>query len=117
MSGFVDTVYIVKCLSDNKISFLKGNVTPSQKLNDNPHKVWICVKGSGKDCRIVTLWCMCTCTAGTAEACIHVIALLYKVNYAFIKDFISSACTSIPQGWNKGTKKEVVPTQLQKLTF
>ena len=45
------------------------------------------------------------------------IALLYKVNYAFNKDFISPACTSIPQGWNKGTKKEVAPTQLHKLTF
>ena len=109
MSGFVDTVYISKCLSDNKISFLKGNVTPSQKLNDNPHKVWICVKGSGKDCRIVTLWCMGTCTPGTAEACIHVIALLYKVNYAFIKDFISSACTSIPRAGIKAQRRKLPP--------
>ncbi len=115
MSGFVDTVYVAKCPSDGKITFLKGNVSPSQKLNDDPHKVWICIERTGKDCRIVTSWCMCT--AGTAEACNHVIALLYKVNYAFNKDFISPACTSIPQGWNKGTKREVTPTQLQNLTF
>ncbi len=115
MSGFVDTVYVAKCPSDGKITFLKGNVSPFQKLNDDPHKVWICIERTGKDSRIVMSWC--TCTAGTAEACNHVIALLYKVNYAFNKDFISPACTSIPQGWNKGTKREVTPTQLRNLTF
>ena len=114
MSGFVDTVYFAKCPSDGKFTFLKGNVSPTQKLHDDPpHKVWVCIKGTEKDCRIVTSWC--TCTAGTAEVRNHVIALPYKVNYAFNKDFISPACTSIPQGWNKGTRREVTPTQLKNL--
>ena len=115
MSGFVDIVYVAKCPSDGKFTFLKGNICPSQKLNDDLHKVWVCVEGTGSDCRIVTFWC--SCTAGTAEACNHVIALLYKVNYAFNKHFISPACTSVPQGWNKGTRREVAPTQLQNMTF
>ena len=115
MSGFVDAVYFAKCPSDGKFTFLKGNVSPTQKLQDDPHKVWVCIEGTEKDCRIVTSWC--TYTAGTAEVCNHVIALLYKVNYAFDKDFISPACTSIPQGWNKGTTREVTPTQLKNLTF
>ncbi|XP_046864652.1 uncharacterized protein LOC124459175 [Xenia sp. Carnegie-2017] len=76
MRGFVDIVYVAKCPSDGKFTFLKGNICPSQKLNDDPHKVWVCVEGTGSDCRIVTSWC--SCTAGTAEACNHVIALLYK---------------------------------------
>jgi hypothetical protein len=45
------------------------------------------------------------------------IALLYKVNYACNKDYISPSCTSIPQGWNRGTKKEVTPNKLKNLTF
>ena len=115
MSGFVDTVFVAKCPSDSKFTFLKGNVSPSQRLRDDPHQVWICVEGEKTDCRVVTSWC--TCTAGTGEACNHVIALLYKVNYACNKEYISPACTSIPQGWNKGTKKEVTPNKLKNLTF
>lgn len=90
-------------------------MSPSQRIHDDPHQVWVCTEGSQSDCRIVTSWC--TCIAGTGEVCNHVIALLYKVNYAFHKDYISPACTSIPQGWNKGTKKEVTPNRIQNLTF
>ena len=45
------------------------------------------------------------------------IAILYKVNYASHKNCISPACTSIPEGWNRGTRREVTPSQLQNLPF
>jgi hypothetical protein len=37
--------------------------------------------------------------------------VLYKINYAYNKQYISPACTSVPQGWNKvkGKQKEVNP--------
>ena len=85
LSGFVDTVYHASC-NDNLL-FLKAYVSPSQRLNDDPHHVWVCTDRG----------------AGTSEVCNHVIALLYKVKYAFKKDYISPACTSIPQCWNRGT--------------
>ena len=113
LSGFVDTVYHASC--NNNILFLKANVSPSQKLNDDPHQVWICTQGPSDKVKILTSWC--SCIAGTGEVCNHVIALLYKVNYAFKKEYISPACTSIPQGWNKGTKKEVAPSQIRNLSF
>ena len=53
----------------------------------------------------------------TGEVCNHVIAILYKVNYAYHKNFISPACTSILQGWNRGTRREITPSQLQNPTF
>ena len=115
MSGFVDTIFVSKCPSNSKFTFLKGNVSLSQKLRDDPHQVWVCVEITNTDCRIVYSWC--TCTAGTGVACNHVIALLYKVNYACNKQYISPACTSIPLGWNRGTKKEVTPNRLESLTF
>lgn len=115
MSGFVDTVLFTKCPVDSKHVFLKGCVSPSQKIRDDPHKVWVCLEGTKSDCKIVTSWC--TCTAGTAEVCNHVIALLYKVNFAYKKAYISPACTSVPQGWNKGTKRDVVPNQIKNLVF
>ena len=68
-----------------------------------------------EDCSIITSWC--TCTAGTAEVCNHVIALLYKVNYAFNQQYVSPACTSIPQGWSQGTRKEVEPGKIENLSF
>ncbi|CAH3115328.1 unnamed protein product, partial [Porites lobata] len=95
--------------------FLKGSVSPSQKIRDDPHKVWVCLEGTKSECKILTSWC--TCTAGTGEVCNHVIALLYKVNFAHKKAYISPACTSVPQGWNKGTRKDVAPTQIKNLVF
>ena len=106
MSGFVDTVLFTKCV------FLKGCVSPSQKVRDDPHKVWVCLEGTKSDCKIVTSWC--TCTAGTAEVCNHVIALMYKVNFAYKKTYISP---SVPQGWNKRTKKDVEPSKIKDLAY
>ena len=115
MSGFVDTVLFTKCPIDSKHVFLKGFVSPSQKIRDDPHKVWVCLEGTKNDCKILTSWC--ACTAGTAEVCNHVITLTYKVNFAYKKTYISPACTSVPQGWNKGTKKDVEPNQIKNLVF
>lgn len=56
MSGFVDTVYAAKFPSDRTLTFLKGKVCPSQRLRDDPHKVWVCVKDR-EDCKVVTSWC------------------------------------------------------------
>ncbi|CAH3184501.1 unnamed protein product [Porites lobata] len=88
---------------------------PVTKIRDDPHKVWVCLEGTKSECKILTSWC--TCTAGTGEVCNHVIALLYKVNFAHKKAYISPACTSVPQGWNKGTRKDVAPTQIKTLSF
>ena len=85
MSGFVDAVCVAKCPVNSKFTFLKRSVCPYQRIRDDPHEVWICTEGAKKDCKILTLWC--TCTAGTGEACNHVIAVLYKVNYAFKKNY------------------------------
>ena len=84
MSGFVDTVYLEKCPVNSALTFLKVHVCPSQRIRDHPHEIWICIKGRKTDCRIVTSWC--TCIARSGEACDHVIAYLYKVNYALKKN-------------------------------
>ena len=88
---------------------------PRKKIRDDPHKVWVCLEGTKNDCKILTSWC--TCTAGPAEVCNHVIALMYKVNFPYKKAYISPACTSVPQGWNRGTKKDVEPKQIKNLVF
>ena len=42
---------------------------------------------------------------------------MYKVNFAYKKTYISPACTSVPQGWNKGTRRGVEPKQINNLVF
>ena len=114
MSGFVDALLVSKDNADG-FTYLKGIVCPSQRVRSEEHRVWVCTKGKGKDCKVVTSWC--TCVAGTGEACNHVIAVLYKINFAYKKQYISPACTSVPQGWNRGTRKEVAPSKIRNLTF
>ena len=111
MSGFVDTVYVAKCLLHSRSTYLKGNVSSSQKLNEDSHRVWVCVEGKGKDCRIVTSWC--TCTAGTAEACNHVIPIFYKINYAFNKDFVSLAAPVYHKVGTRALGEKLLPHNLR----
>ena len=47
--------------------------------------------------------------AGTSQSCNHVIAVMYKTDYAYQKGYLDKACTNIPRNWNQGTKKDVQP--------
>lgn len=109
-SNFVDTVYYSK--NNDDISVLKSKVTPSQRIRQDPHEVWVAVKSNGA---IVCGWC--TCIAGTSATCNHMIALLYKVNYAVQCGYNNLACTSVPCGWNRSTRKEVVPCKIMDLNL
>ena len=113
MSGFVDTVLFTTCPVDSQKKFLRGVFLPPGSFVMTHTKygfVWRARKATAE-----LSWC--TCTAGTAEVCNHIIALMYKVNFAYKKAYISPACTSVPQGWNRGTKKDVQPSQIKKLVF
>ena len=55
---------------------------------------------------ICTAWC--SCIAGTGECCKHVIATLYKLEYA-----VSNLFTN--PGWNKGTRKSVAVARILDL--
>ena len=69
MSGFVDIVLFTKCPIESKYVFLKGCVSPSQKIRDNPHKVWVCLEGTNSDCKIVTSCCTCTAQLQPRNCC------------------------------------------------
>ena len=42
------------------------------------------------------------------------ISLMYKLNYAYKKGFNNPLWTSLPEGWNKGTRKEVTPKKISE---
>ena len=105
-SGFVGCLYSC-CFPDqrNKV-FIKCNVTPSTKVRDRPHDTWILFENNS----ILTTWC--TCVAGTSLCCNHILAVLYKITFAHKQGYSNPACTSLPQGWNKGTHKQVEPKRI-----
>ena len=75
-SGFVDKLYLLKGSNDRTI--IKSKCIPSQRINEKKHELWFIINsGSGE---VVSSYC--TCTAGLAESCNHVIAALYKLEFA-----------------------------------
>ena len=108
-SGFVDTIYFT---SLNGTKIVKSRVSPSQSIRNEAHDVWIALN---KRPEIVVSWC--SCIAGLAQTCNHVIAVLYKVEYATNMGYKDPACTSIPCGWNTSTKTNVQLCRLSNLNL
>jgi hypothetical protein len=63
-------------------------VSPSQSIINEAHDVWIALN---KRHEIVVSWY--SCIAGLAQACNHVIAVLYKVEYGTNMGYNDPACT------------------------
>ena len=110
MSSFVHEIVAI-CPSQEKI-VLKGNVAPSQKIREKPRKVWVLSSKNGD-----IICANCSCTAGFGECCNHVVALLYKVEYANSQGLVDPACTAVACAWNKSTKKEVFPQKVKDLVL
>lgn len=112
-NGFVGPLFTYT-VPGTKLLFIKGTVTPSTKVRDDPHEEWILFEIPKKgECEILTTWC--TYVAGSSLCCNHIIALMYKLNFAYKKGYVNPACTSVPEGWNKGTRKEVTPKRVSEL--
>lgn len=109
-TGFVHKV-VVKSLSSERV-LLSCCVTPSQRIREQPHQLWILCKTSGE---IVCSYC--SCTAGLSTCCNHVIAALYKVEFANIKGVNDPACTEKACAWNNSGKKDVQPKKIKEMVI
>ncbi|KAM7442686.1 hypothetical protein ABFA07_008461 [Porites harrisoni] len=70
-------------MDDSECCFLKAKCTHSMKISDTPHSAWICAnKNNGF---IVNAYC--TCVAGMSSSCIHITALLFRVEANFYRVF------------------------------
>lgn len=109
-SGFVDIIHSYK---HGGITILKTKVTPSMSIRKEAHEVWIAIDHATADIQC----CWCTCIAGFAQTCNHVVAAMYKVEYATTMGYTDPACTSIPCSWNKSTRKNVQPSRIADMNI
>ena len=73
-SGFVDE--IILHIPDVAIEMVCCKVRVSMTVSSFK-ELWVTIQDNGK---ILTCWC--TCMAGASQCCNHVIACLYKIEYA-----------------------------------
>ena len=88
----VGKIYVCN-IENGKI--IKTLVTPSQRINDKKHSLWILFNEASD---IVISFC--TCTAGFSSFCNHVVAALYKIEYANEKGLTNPTCTEQLCSWN-----------------
>ena len=84
-SGFVVPVFIYEPKSKQRgnIMFLYSEARASQAVHEHK-QLWIVVKKIDENgSNILSAWC--SCMAGSFETCNHVIAILYKIEYAHTK--------------------------------
>ena len=89
---------------------IRGSCRPSQRINDVPHKLWICLsKESGQ-----IMQTHCTCMAGMSQACNHVAAGLFRIEAAIRLGLNNPSCTSKPFEWLPNNKA-VQPVKIKDL--
>jgi hypothetical protein len=99
MSGFVDIIHVAKCPIDKMPNaplhfFVKLSMSITKDLCDSHIKVWMCVHEQLEQLRHVIMYLQSS---------------MYKINYAYNKQYISPACVPVPvfpKDGTKGHKKE-----------
>lgn len=88
----------------DKYCVLKAKCTPSQRIHDTYHDVWITV---GKETGTVAC-AYCNCAAGLSQTCNHVAAILFRVEAAVRAGWTNPTCTSQKAKWIIPAPKTVV---------
>ena len=111
-SGFVGPILLYEPTSkqQEKVVFLYCIVTASQAIHESK-KLWLAVKRINEKGSEILSGC-CSCMAGSYETCNHVIACLYKLEYANTKGLCNPGCTETSCQWNQGTRREVKPKRM-----
>ena len=112
-SGFVGQIYVYELSSKKDILFAYCDVRVSQSIHENKD-LWIAFRKKSKtNTDILSAWC--SCMAGGYEACNHVIATFYKIEYANNKGWCSPSCIETACQWNQSTKKDIEPKIITEL--
>lgn len=108
-ANFIKEIFFHSVSSTSPICFVIAKCTPSQRVTDENHTMWVAIsKESG-----CVKSAFCSCTAGMGQTCNHVAALLFRVESA--NKLGLTSCTSLPCQWKAATK--LVPTKIKDLTI
>ena len=111
-SKFVFEIEYHPISDKSEYCFLKSKCSPSQRLSDIPHDVWVSVKKQTGEINSA----YCTCFAGLGQTCNHVAAVLLKVDFCWQHGDVQRSCTSVPCRWTNTTKAvQVVPMKISGL--
>ena len=104
----------------SKFCILKTKVIPSQRVNSKPYDVWVVLTKDRTDepgGNIKSSFC--SCTAGLGGTCNHIIATLFRVEYAVRFNLTKPASTSLLCSWNvpSGKKVDTQPCKIQDINF
>ena len=91
---------------------LKTDCQPSERLNDPPHKLWICIQKKGAKIQCAH----CSCMAGMSQTCNHVAAALFRVEAAIRAGLNNLSCTAKSCEWLPNRKK-VQPMKMKDINF
>lgn len=109
-SGWVGKLFVHSI--DSELSYVKGEVSPSQAVSGTPRTAWVCAKRSGE-----VLTAGCTCMAGQGKVCSHAGAIMWKIDMAVCQGLTTKTCTDRTAAWNSGTKRNVQPAVLEDIDF
>eukprot|EP00795_Rhopilema_esculentum_P009831 gene9831-18406_t len=110
--SYFDSIFVGEILVSkpkDEVILLFCKVRASMSIHDEK-ELWVAAQPGGK---ILTAWC--SCMAGASRCCNHVIAALYKVEYANMNEFLSPSCTSMPCAWNQATKTTIEPKRISEI--
>ena len=110
--GWLETLEYNEVDQYSKYCLLKTRCRPSQRMNDAPHKLWICV--NKKDGKILRSYC--TCMAGMSETCNHVAATLFRLEAAVRLGLTRPSSTSTVCNWLPNLKV-VKPERLENMKW
>ncbi|XP_022325057.1 uncharacterized protein LOC111125467 [Crassostrea virginica] len=105
-ANFIKEIFYHPISTTSPLCFLRAKCTPSQRLNQEHHTLWIAVcKETG-----AVKSAFCSCTAGMGQTCNHVAALMFRVEMA--NKLGVTSCTSAPCSWKVPAATCVLPVKI-----
>jgi len=117
MEGYIPGKNVMFCLKNDAV-WIKARCYRSQKKNDKMHEVRLAISSNYP--HHVTR-AACSCVAGKAGMCSHVIGLLKQIiHYAMMK--LQSvpedmACTQMQQSWHKPRPSHIEAEPVMNVVF
>lgn len=111
-NGWLGEINYHSISDSSHFCFLKTDCRPSERLNNPPHKLWLCIKTDSTE----MVSAHCTCMAGMSGTCNHVAAMLFRIEAAVRLGLTNPSCTSKSCEWLPN-RKDVKPEKIKNLSF